>query len=289
MGANLAAKFEAQPFESLRQLALLQRLPNEGVRALEARCTWVHLHPGDRLSRRIDRRAEHAHYFVALGQLGVMQKFTSQDGETVPVEVRGGNSKNDREFVTFFLEGDAFSDDYLRTGAGLDCVATMECVLAAIPKSYVESLMGRHVAFGSDLKAHFESLHSRWKTNRVRSLPVIQDFYLRHNYSFASTLKVIDLDSCIACDGCERACADRHGVPRLERRGPAVGRLSFPISCRTCTDHRCLPACGFDALTKIEDELIINPKKCVGCRACYGACPNGVINMIETTYDVSDF
>ncbi len=289
MAGNLAAKFEAEPFESLRRMSLLERLPNDGVAAFEARCTWVHLFPGDRLSRSVDRRRGPTHYVVAIGQVGVLQNFTSKDAEKIDVKIVNGQPAHEHPFVTFFVEGDAFSDDYLRSGGGLDCVATMETVLASIPKQNLESLMHRYPVWASDMKAHFEALHDRWKTNRKRSLPVIQDFYLKHNYSFASTLKVIDLEACIACDGCERACADRHGVPRLQRKGPILGQLSFPISCRTCTDHRCLPACGFDALNKIEDELIIDPKKCVGCRACYESCPNGVINMIETAYDVTDF
>jgi putative YpdA family bacillithiol system oxidoreductase len=165
----------------------------------------------------------------------------------------------------------------------------METVLAAVPKSKLDPLLTAHPAWAAQLQAGFEELHQRFTTNRKRALPVVQDFYLRQHYSFATTLKVIDLERCIECDGCERACADRHGVPRLVRKGPALGRLAFPISCRTCTDHRCLPACGFDALNRVDGELRIDPKKCVGCRACYESCPNGVINMIETPYRVSDF
>jgi putative YpdA family bacillithiol system oxidoreductase len=289
MAGSPAAKFRAEPLQSLRRLPLLERLPDEGVAAFESSCRWVHLQPGDRLSRKIDRRLDGAHYFIALGQVGVMRSFSSQDGEKVTLKIAGGRPQHDREFVTWFVEGDSFSDDYLRAGSQVDCVATMETLLAALPKPNLEEMMRAYPAWAGDLRGRFDRLQERLATNRKRSLPVIQDFYLRHHYSFATTLKVIDLEKCIGCDGCERACADRHGVPRLVRKGPSLGRLSFPISCRTCTDHRCLPACGFDALNHTDGELIINPKKCVGCRACYEACPNGVINMIETSYDVSDF
>jgi putative YpdA family bacillithiol system oxidoreductase len=289
MGSNLAAKFEAEPFESLRRMPALALLPDAHVAALEQSCTWVHLEPGDRLSRKIDRAKERSHYFVAAGQVGVMQSFTSKDGPKVELKIAGGQPQHEHAFVTFFVEGDAFSDDYLRAGSGVDCVSTMETVLASFPKPKLELFMRAHPAWGVDLRARFESLRERFTTNKRQALPVVQDFYLRQHYSFATTLKVIDLERCIACDGCERACADRHGVPRLVRKGPALGRLAFPISCRTCTDHRCLPACGFDALNKVDGELRIDPKKCVGCRACYESCPNGVINMIETPYTASDF
>jgi thioredoxin reductase (NADPH) len=289
MGANLAAKFEADAYESLRRMPALAKLSDYGVAVLEKSCTWVHLQPGDRLSRSIDRRKEHAHYFVAAGQVGAMQSFSSSDGAKVDLKIVGGEPQHRHQFETFFGEGDAFSDDYLKSGAGIDCVAIMESVLASLSKSTLRALMRTHPEWAAELERKFEEIHQRFARNRKRSLPIVQDFYLRQNYSFATTLKVIDLERCIGCDGCERACADRHGVSRLERKGPALGRLAFPISCRTCTDHRCLPACGFDALNHVDGELRIDPKKCVGCRACYESCPNGVINMIETPYDVSDF
>lgn len=289
MAGNLATKFEAEPLAALRKMPLLASLDDEGISAFQARCRWIHLKPGDRLSKKIDRRAEEAHYFVAVGQVGVMRSFGSGDEETVDLKIKGGKPSHERDFLTYFVEGDAFADEYLKLAGGIDCVATMETVLASISKWGLEGLMHRYPFWADALQDRFEILKERFTLNRKRSLPVIQDFYLRQNYSFASTHKVIDLDKCIACDGCERACADRHGVPRLIRNGPVLGRLSFPISCRTCTDHRCLPACGFDALNKIDGELKIDPMKCVGCRACYTSCPNGVITMIETPYTVDDF
>jgi thioredoxin reductase/NAD-dependent dihydropyrimidine dehydrogenase PreA subunit len=133
-------------------------------------------------------------------------------------------------------------------------------------------------------------LRETYEAQRPSSRRMVQDFFARHNYTFAKTLKVIDLDYCIGCDGCENACASRHGTSRLTRHGPTLGVLAFPISCRSCVDHRCLHACGFEALSiDAHGELVVNSKKCVGCAACQSQCPNDVIEMVEVALTVDDF
>jgi putative YpdA family bacillithiol system oxidoreductase len=289
VATSLAAKFEAEPIAALRAVDVFAPLSEQALTSFRQRSRVIHLQPGDRVSTAGGRLTEDCHYFIAIGQVGVATGFSSSDGPALDLKLVAGASSHRHEFVSFLEKGDSFSDEFLKKGSGMDCVATMETVLTAIPRSSLEALMKRNPAWARLLRDRFDVLRSRFSANRKRSLPVIQDFYLRQNYSIATTMKVIDLDLCIACDGCERACADRHGVPRLVRKGPALGRLSFPISCRTCVDHRCLPACGFDALTDVDGEMVINSRKCVGCRACFEACPNGVINMIETPYTVEDF
>mgnify|MGYP004547702099 FL=1 len=51
-------------------------------------------------------------------------------------------------------------------------------------------------------------------------------------------------------------------------------------NCTDCNmDHDCQKSCVFDAISKIDGRLYIDPAKCAGCGACIDACKMG--NLIE--------
>lgn len=293
MAVTLDAKYRKDPKRALGGALAFEGLPEGGLDEVLAACRWVYMRPGERLSRVVERAPHSCHYFVADGQIGAARSLPRSDDGLVRLKLADGKSDVARRYVALFEVGDGFSDAYLDLRPdreAIDCVATMETMLASIPEPALEGIMDRYPGWRAAVIERNAEARARYLASRSASVQVVQDFYVHQNYSIASTLKVIDLEACIGCDGCERACADRHGVPRLMRQGPILGRLSFPISCRTCVDHRCLPACGFDALTMSDEhELRIDKMKCVGCRACYEACPNSVITMIETPYTADDF
>ena len=52
--------------------------------------------------------------------------------------------------------------------------------------------------------------------------------------------------------------------------------LSVPIMCMQCEDPSCMKVCSTNAITKNEDgTVLVNPKKCIGCKLCIIACPFG--------------
>ena len=80
----------------------------------------------------------------------------------------------------------------------------------------------------------------------------------------AGSLLIIDLKTCIHCNNCVDACQDRHGYPRLDRRGTRIGSISFPVACRLCPDPLCL-VCNFDAIKRAPSgEVHIIDEKCIG-------------------------
>jgi len=101
----------------------------------------------------------------------------------------------------------------------------------------------------------------------------------------AHSLLIIDLKSCIHCDNCVKACEDRHGYPRLDRRGIRIAEVSIPVACRLCEDPLCL-VCDFDAIKRAPSgEIYVIDEKCIGVSGCAIRCPYNVIRMVPTELD----
>ncbi len=95
---------------------------------------------------------------------------------------------------------------------------------------------------------------------------------------------VIDLKRCIGCDTCTLACksvnATRRGVLwnrvlKYEAGKYPAGKLYFlPVTCMHCNEPLCEKVCPTGATIRREDGIVvIDSKKCIGCRYCMLACP----------------
>jgi CRP-like cAMP-binding protein/Fe-S-cluster-containing hydrogenase component 2 len=102
-------------------------------------------------------------------------------------------------------------------------------------------------------------------------------------YIQADALLVMDLDLCVKCDQCVKACESIHGVSRLNRTGGTVGKYLVPAACRHCDDPKCMNSCPTGAIKRRpEGEIYFQYDMCVGCGNCAIACPYDNIAMIET-------
>ena len=104
----------------------------------------------------------------------------------------------------------------------------------------------------------------------------------------------VDVLKCLACGGCEFACAVAHSqsktvhgairedpLPESRVHLVAVDDLAIPLQCRHCEDAPCVSICPTKALTKTEVEgpVLIDVDKCIGCKFCVAICPFGVITL----------
>jgi putative YpdA family bacillithiol system oxidoreductase len=289
---NTARILVSDLFGLLRLRPAFAELDDTILRLLISEASVLDLEPNELFKGARGESAASRIYFVVDGQIGVVRERALGIESKTP---KAHLPNPGREYVLHLSNNDFFSGEFLRTvsdGAdrSIQCIAIMRSTLMSVPSKTVHDAMNFAPHWAEKVRDRGEDLRKFYRKHRTGDLRVIQNFYLQHNFSYAKTLKVIDLDRCIGCDGCERACADRHGVARLQRKGPALGRLSFAISCRTCIDHRCFHACGFEAISVIDHgEVKFDSQKCVGCAACYSACPNGVITMQEKPYVGSDF
>jgi tetrathionate reductase subunit B len=118
----------------------------------------------------------------------------------------------------------------------------------------------------------------------------------------------IDIDKCIGCGNCVRACASENDVPDgyfrtwVERYqidawpdehprvdSPNGGHDGFPQSkvpgaksffvpklCNHCSHSPCVQVCPVGATFETQDGLVLVDKSyCLGCRYCVQACPYG--------------
>ena len=96
-----------------------------------------------------------------------------------------------------------------------------------------------------------------------------------------------DNDRCVGCLACVVTCMDHHyaaddKIAVSYRRYRSVdlskGLTQYLTdSCRHCADAPCLDACPVGAVTRDGNGMTrVDRAACVGCRACFNACPFGI-------------
>jgi formate dehydrogenase iron-sulfur subunit len=109
--------------------------------------------------------------------------------------------------------------------------------------------------------------------------------------------KLVDTGRCIGCKRCMSACKRWNGL-KVERDELITDRetdltgnnwvvVNLLIdsknrsrktydhgACQHCIQPACVGACPVSAITKLrEGPVVINEKRCIGCRYCYQSCP----------------
>jgi molybdopterin-containing oxidoreductase family iron-sulfur binding subunit len=114
---------------------------------------------------------------------------------------------------------------------------------------------------------------------------------------------VIDLDKCVACQGCSIACRFENNTPVVKPSEAIKGRairwndvFPMPVNpteetgeypkvqtrfltrpCMHCENPPCIKVCPVQATFKNEEGIVEqNYARCIGCRFCTVACPYGV-------------
>lgn len=92
---------------------------------------------------------------------------------------------------------------------------------------------------------------------------------------------VIDLDKCIGCEYCLRACSATNDVAPdkpwnivVEERTTGDRLFYFSRPCLHCQEAPCVEVCPVKATYHREDGLVVmDYDRCIGCRYCQVACP----------------
>ena len=95
----------------------------------------------------------------------------------------------------------------------------------------------------------------------------------------------VDIEMCIGCQACEIACKQENRLPvgpkwiSIVRTGPVrVGdrlrTVYTPLRCMHCGKAPCIESCPVKAIKQRRDGIVlIDEKKCIGCKKCIEACP----------------
>ena len=120
----------------------------------------------------------------------------------------------------------------------------------------------------------------------------MMDFFVDHRFINGEKAMVINLDRCVACDDCVRACASAHdNNPRFTRQGFSHLNAMVVNACMHCTDPVCLIGCPTGAIHREEGSgtVVINDGTCIGCATCANSCPYDNIKMVDIRDENGDF
>lgn len=102
----------------------------------------------------------------------------------------------------------------------------------------------------------------------------------------------VELDRCIACHNCERACF----FHKSERRIGSTANIFVSVdmdqrrivagTCLQCESALCMAVCPVNALTRdpITSAIVVDNKTCLSCGMCIIACPYGYMNLDDSSH-----
>ncbi|MDR2499451.1 MAG: 4Fe-4S dicluster domain-containing protein [Treponema sp.] len=111
-------------------------------------------------------------------------------------------------------------------------------------------------------------------------------------YEKQSYFVMADLEKCTGCRACEAACFAAHQNGALKTVGTVTAPLipnlyltrtgfgTMPVQCHHCENAPCLQSCVSGAIFRQDGAVVVNRRKCIGCKNCAMACPFGAIAML---------
>lgn len=96
-----------------------------------------------------------------------------------------------------------------------------------------------------------------------------------------------DPGRCIGCNTCMAGCATVHRAEGLQAHPrltvTRTADVTAPVLCRHCEDAPCAHVCPVNAIWLAEDQVVLDEKRCIGCKMCALACPFGAITPSGTS------
>lgn len=96
---------------------------------------------------------------------------------------------------------------------------------------------------------------------------------------------MISPEKCIGCRTCELICSfDKNNEFNPKHAAVSViaydeAAVAVPMMCMQCEDPSCMKVCPVSAIDRVETgAVVIDDKKCIGCKMCLSACPIGNIS-----------
>ena len=107
----------------------------------------------------------------------------------------------------------------------------------------------------------------------------------------AKILKAKEMNKCLGCFTCMQMCAainkKSHSLTKSAMRVRTIGGMTtrfIVICCHGCKTPACINVCLSGAMAKRKGGgVLVDSKKCIGCRSCEKACGAKAINFDNAT------
>lgn len=197
------------------------------------------------------------------------------------VSKRVGNSNRT---LTYLRDGDQFGLDELYRAYKTRSKAPLETSLTAL--GYVNLLRIPANALEELVFPNLDPPKQRLAdaANRPLSGDSVLEWAVDNRFINGTQAMMIDLEKCVRCDDCVRACASTHGGnPRFIRNGATQGPAMIAHACMHCVDPVCMIGCPTGAIhrTAGSGAVVINDRACIGCGTCASSCPYDNIQLVE--------
>lgn len=204
------------------------------------------------------------------------------------VQVVRDNGEHSHRVLAYLRSGDYFGEMSLfESQVRYASVLTAgKCELIRISREEVLELCNRY----PPVEERIRKVIARRHEEEQRITPELSDLLQKSGQLGviqSDALLVMDMDLCINCDNCVKACESLHGESRLIRNGIQIGKYLIPSACRHCNDPKCMNSCPTGAIKRRPaGEIYFDYDQCIGCGNCAIACPFDNIAMVDTpTFD----
>jgi electron transport protein HydN len=104
---------------------------------------------------------------------------------------------------------------------------------------------------------------------------------------------------CIGCRTCTIACVVAHEGKRIYEIDPdgydfhprlkvvKTFSVSVPVQCKHCENPACQSVCRSEAISRVDGKVLIDTRRCIGCKSCTEACPFGAVRMVPLGFEVN--
>jgi len=196
------------------------------------------------------------------------------------VSVRQGSAERT---LTYLSAGDAFGMSELYQGWKGEA-GPVETTLRAI--GYVDALRVPTRALEEHVFPKMAAPPGSLLAFAARPLAddSLQEWSIEERFVNGTMAMMIDLERCVRCDDCVRACASTHdGDPRFVRHGKIHDNWMIANACMHCADPVCMIGCPTGAIHRslAGGAVVINDDTCIGCGTCANSCPYNNIRLVE--------
>ncbi len=191
---------------------------------------------------------------------------------------------NGERTLSYLGAGDSFGFDELYQGWKGKETAPLETSLAAL--GYVDVLRVPTPV----LEKHVfpKTAAPKTKISDLARRPAadfqLLEWAVEERFINATMAMLIDLDRCVRCDDCVKACASTHGGnPRFIRHGKTFDHWMVANACMHGADPVCMIGCPTGAIHRDlqSGTVVINDQTCIGCGTCANSCPYENIRLVE--------